>query len=52
MAEITMEQLRSVPFSQRWGILKPVLQDLYLHQDKKLTEVVQSMRAEYGFMAK
>jgi hypothetical protein len=52
MDHISIEQLRAVPFSQRWEILKPALNDLYLEQNVKLPEIMEMMKAQFGFDAK
>ncbi len=40
-----------LPFDQKWDVLKPVIKQLYLDQDRKLTDVMEMVKAEHGFVA-
>lgn len=40
-----------VPFDKKWDILKPVIKQLYIDKNKKLTEVMEIVGEEYGFIA-
>jgi hypothetical protein len=46
------DKLRNVSFVEKWDILKPALENLYLHQGKKLPYIVEFMKVKYGFDAK
>lgn len=40
-----------LPFDQKWDVLKPVIKQLYLDQDRKLHDVMEMVKAEHGFVA-
>jgi hypothetical protein len=40
------------PFTEKWELLKPYLERLYLDEKRKLPEVVQIIKTQYGFDAK
>ena len=40
-----------VPFDKKWDILKPAIKQLYIDQNKKLSEVREIVEAEYEFVA-
>ncbi len=40
-----------LPFDQKWDVLKPVIKQLYIDRNRKLTEVIGMVNAEYGFVA-
>lgn len=44
-------QPTTVKFNERWKLLKPCLERLYFDQKRKLPEIVQIMKAQYGFNA-
>ena len=39
------------PFDKKWDILKPVVKQLYIEENKRLTEVTEIVEAKYGFAA-
>lgn len=41
----------SVPFDQKWEILKPTIERLYVHEEYKLSDIMQIMSDQYGFVA-
>ena len=41
----------NTPFDKKWDILKPVIEGLYLSQNMKLPDVIERMKADYGFAA-
>jgi hypothetical protein len=46
------DKLRNVSFVEKWDILKPAIENLYLHQGKKLPYIMEFMKVKYGFDAK
>jgi hypothetical protein len=50
--ELSQEDLYEVPYSQRWELLKPVLERLYLDEKVKLPVIISLMKATYSFDAK
>lgn len=40
-----------VPFDQKWEILKPIIERLYVHEEHKLSELMQIMKDQHGFVA-
>ena len=48
---IQVEMLAHVPFIQKWELLKSVIQQHYVDENKKLPELVEIMTHEYGFTA-
>ena len=44
--------LHGVPFDQQWELLKPTIERLYIHENRKLPDVIKSIRDQYGFNAK
>ena len=40
-----------VPFDQKWEILKPTIERLYVHEERKLPELMQLIKNQYGFVA-
>jgi len=43
--------LLGVPFNQKWNLLKPTIERLYVHVDLKLSEVISTVRDRHGFDA-
>jgi len=41
----------NVPFNDRWELLRPSIEHLYLHENKTLSEVMQVMKHQHGFHA-
>lgn len=41
----------NVPFKQKWDLLKPVIEQLYVDENQALGEVVAIMKRDYGFAA-
>ena len=46
------DQSPNVPFSERWELLKPDLERLYLDEKRKLPEIIEIMKSQYEFDAK
>ena len=44
--------LQGVPFDQKWELLKPTIERLYLQDGLKLPEVITSIRDRHGFDAR
>ena len=38
-------------FDEKWDILKPILKQLWIDENKKLADLIDIMRVEYGFIA-
>lgn len=43
--------LPKVPFNQKWVFLKPTIERLYIDENLKLSEVINAVKAQYGFEA-
>lgn len=43
--------LHGVPFDQKWELLKPTIERLYIHEKRALPDVIESIRVETGFDA-
>ena len=43
--------LHSAPFTKRWELLRPVIERLYLDENRPLSEVIEVMKTEHGFDA-
>lgn len=41
----------NIPFNQKWDLLKPVIEQLYVDEDLAVGEVVAIMKRDYGFAA-
>lgn len=44
--------LLGVPFDKKWGLLKPTIERLYVHNDLKLSDVITTIRDQHGFDAR
>lgn len=40
-----------VPFDQKWEPLKHTIERLYIHENRKLSDVIKSIKDQYGFDA-
>jgi len=38
-----------LPFDKKWDVLKPVIKQLYIDDDLKLSEVIHIIQTEYDF---
>ena len=45
------DSLLGVSFDQKWELLKPAIERLYIHENRKLPDVIQSIKDQYGFDA-
>ncbi len=43
--------LLDVPFDQKWEPLKPTIERLYIYENRKLSEVIKTIKDLYGFDA-
>ena len=43
--------LLGVPFDQKWELLKPTIERLYIHENWKLSDVVKAIKDQHGFGA-
>lgn len=41
----------NVPFDQKWEVLKPIIERLYIHENRKLSDVIKIVKDEYKFDA-
>jgi hypothetical protein len=41
-----------LPLPERWEQLKPVISRLYVDENRKLPDIIEIVRARYGFDAK
>ncbi|KAI4126041.1 MAG: hypothetical protein LQ347_005128 [Umbilicaria vellea] len=44
-------RLPDVPFHEKWELLKPIIERLYIDESQKLSDVVNAVKAQYGFDA-
>ena len=45
------DSLLGVPFEQKWELLKPTIECLYVHENWKLSDVVKSIKEQCSFDA-
>lgn len=50
--QVSRQELYKVPYDQRWELLKPVLERLYLDEKLKLLEIIRLIKFNYGFDSK
>lgn len=43
--------LHQVPYDAKWELLKPILEHLFFHENKKVAEISRIMDADYQFLA-
>ncbi|MCJ1441074.1 MAG: hypothetical protein MMC23_001560 [Stictis urceolatum] len=41
----------NVHYEKKWGVLEPVLRRLYLDEERKLQDIIQTLKEVYGFYA-
>jgi len=41
-----------IPFNRRWEDLRPVIENLYIVENCKLTDLIEIMKAQHNFDAK
>lgn len=44
-------RLPDVPFYEKWELLKPTIERLYIDESRKLSDVISAVKAQYGFDA-
>ncbi len=44
--------LSQTPFSEQWELLKSTIQDLYIERKCPLSEVISTLKCDYGFDAR
>lgn len=47
----SLSSLQGVPFDQKWELLKPTIERLYIHEKRRLPDVIEQIRDETGFDA-
>ena len=50
-AQITPAALVGIPYHEKWEVLKPVIKRLYIEENRKLNDIISSIRNQYGFHA-
>ena len=50
-AERLSQSLADVTYDQKWEILKPTIERMYVHEGWKLKDIIAAMKDEYGFNA-
>lgn len=50
--EIRARLSAKIPFDKKWEILKPVIRQLWIDEDRKLSELIQYVESSFGFSAK
>lgn len=45
------ELAATVPFHERWEVLRPIIEQLYVQEKRRLLEVMKIMKADYAFDA-
>ena len=43
--------LLNVPFDQKWELLRPTIERLYIHENRKLSDVMKTIKDQHGFDA-
>ncbi len=43
--------LHGVPFDQKWELLKPTIERLYINENRSLPDVISAIRDNYEFDA-
>jgi hypothetical protein len=41
-----------LPWAEKWQRLKPIISSLYIDQGRKLDDVIEILRIQYGFDAR
>ena len=41
----------NVPINEKWELLRPTIERLYIDQNLKLSEVINAVKSQYGFDA-
>lgn len=50
-AQPLSQSLANVAYDQRWEILKPTIERMYVHEGSKLKDIIAAIKDEYGFNA-
>lgn len=50
--EIRARLSAKIPFDKKWEILKPVIRQLWIDENRKLSELIQYVESSFGFSAK
>ena len=43
--------LLGVPLDQKWNLLKPTIERLYINENLKLSNIIEIIKDQYGFNA-
>ena len=43
--------IASIPYDQKWDILKPTIERLYVRENRKLKDIVAAIKHDCGFQA-
>lgn len=49
--QVLSRSLRDVPFDQKWELLKPTIERLYIRENWKLSDVIKTIKDQHGFDA-
>ena len=52
LPQASLPSLHGVPFDQKWELLKPTIERLYIHEERKLPDVIELIRSETEFDAR
>ena len=43
--------LSNAPYEQKWNLLKPTIERMYVYEGKRLRDIVTAIKDQYGFSA-
>lgn len=46
-----VEMPPGLPFEQKWEFLRPHIEQLYIHENCKLPDVIKTLKGRFGFDA-
>lgn len=49
---LSADAITGVPFAEKWELLRPVIEQLYLKEDMKLPQLQRVLRERYNFDAR
>ena len=50
-SQVLLPSLLGVPFAQKWELLKPTIERLYIHENRSLSDVIKAIKDQHGFDA-
>ena len=51
-AQTLSQSLAKATYDQKWDLLKPVVERMYVDEGKKLKDIIATLKDEFGFNAK